>query len=326
VKVTITVPDWATHVLSDLTDMARKPHPVDARKVRKFTLELPDDAYFEYGFWDQAQTLKPDPENPIKADNPWYPGISAIIGDRYVPSPYAAPSAQAEGAVKRWRYKSSSLAETRRIISYTPAGYDAEALPAVYLQDGVAYYRIARLPEVLEALLAAKEIRPAHLIFIEPNDRTLEYRYNPHYRSFVTEELLPFIAARLAVTDERIAMGASLGGLVSATLAIAHPELFQTVISQSGAFVGSPDEPDYYTGKTSWVLETLAKQDALPLRWYVETGTLEWLADINRKLRDMLNSKGYAVSYRERNAGHNWVNWRNGLADALRFALPCQRE
>jgi enterochelin esterase-like enzyme len=321
VKVTITVPEWATHVLSDLTDMERSPHPVDARKVRKFTLELPDDVYFEYGFWDEDKTLRPDPENPVTADNPWYPGISAITGKNYRPDSYATPTTAAAGELKRLRYHSSVLDETRRIMTYTPKGHEGQALPVLYVQDGVAYYRIARLPEVLESLLAAADIEPAHLVFIEPNDRSLEYRYNADYRSFMTEELVPFIQETLPVTDQRILMGASLGGLVSATLAVLHPDLFQTVITQSGAFLGSPQEPDYYTGETSWILEVLADNERLSLHWYVETGTLEWLTDINRRLRDMLKQKGYVVTYAERNAGHNWVNWRNGLADTLRFAL-----
>ena len=72
------------------------------------------------------------------------------------------------------------------------------------------------------------------------------------------------------------------------------------------------------------MVETLQKQDKLDLRWYVETGTLEWLTDINRKLGVALKEKGYDHVYQERNMGHNWMNWRSGLADALRFGLKPQ--
>lgn len=322
--MTFTVPDWATEVVSDLTDMERNAQPLDPRKVSKITVELPDDVYFEYGFRDAAGRLRGDPNNPTPADNPWYPGISAIVGPRYAPSPYAAPRAAAAGEVRRWRYRSAILGELRRLIGYTPAGYAGQALPAILIQDGLAYYRIAKLPAVLEQLLAEGAVRPAHLIFIEPNDRNREYRYNPDYRRFIVEELLPFIAAELPLSGEHVVMGASLGGLVSATLAIHHPELFQTVISQSGAFIGSPKEPDYYRGQSSWVLAALAERERLPLRWHIETGTLEWLVEVNRKLSDLLRARGYALSYAERHAGHNWVNWRNGLAGALRFALPAE--
>ncbi len=320
-KVSIQIPDWATQVVSDLTDMDRNPHPVDRDKVRQFTLSLPDDVYFEYAFLDEGGMMRPDPENEVKADNPWFPKASAVYGPRYKPDPYAAPSAEAGGRTQRARLESRHLAQARRLILYTPEGHEEEALPVVYLQDGTAYYRIARLAAVLEALLRAGEVRPAHLVFIEPLDRAAEYCYNPAYQAFMTEELLPYVEGALTTTTERVAMGASLGGLLSATLALHHPETFGAVVAQSGAFLGSPEEMDFYTGKTSWVLEQLEAGRAKEVRWYVETGRLEWLLDINRRVHGALQSGGYQHAYHERNAGHNWVNWRNGLAAGLRFAL-----
>ena len=320
-KLTIVIPPWARHIVSDLTDMERNPHPVDAGKVSSFTLTLPDDVYFEYAFLDEGGEMRSDPENSQRADNPWYKEASAVTGPAYRPDPYASPSQEAEGAVKRHRLASQLLGETRRIITYTPTGHESAELPAVYLQDGVAYYRTGRLADVLEALLADSLVRPAHLVFIEPTDRSREYRYNPDYRRFIVEELVPFVEGELAVSGERVAMGASLGGLMSASLGIHHPELFGTVVSQSGAFMGSPEEPDFYEGKTSWLLEQLEAGEGKGLRWHLQTGTLEWLHDVNRRAAEALEAGGYVYTYAERNAGHNWVNWRNGLSRALRFAL-----
>ena len=320
-QVDFIIPEWATQVISDLTDMERSPHKVDASKVRKFSVDLPDDAYFEYAFIDEAGEVRPDPDNDVEADNPWYPDASAILGPNYKPSSYADPELKAEGRVLRKRLESRHLGQTRRLIFYTPKGFGEEKLPTIYVQDGTAYYRIARLADVLETLLKENLIRPAHLVFIEPIDRSAEYRFNPDYRAFISDEVLPLVEEELNTTNERIAMGASLGGLLSATLALHHPETFQTVVAQSGAFLGSPEELDFYAGKSSWVLEALKERQALELRWYVEVGTLEWLTDINRKVREALKEKGCDVTYNERNAGHNWTNWRNGLADALQFAL-----
>jgi enterochelin esterase-like enzyme len=316
--IRIQMPAWAKFIISDFTAMDRSPQVVQSEAV---SFQLPDDAYFEYGFLDADGKIQPDPANPVKADNPWYPNTSAILAPNYKPDVYTNPTAKAEGRVLRPRIESSFLKQTRRMIVYTPKGYENQALSVIYVQDGVAYYRIAKLAEVLEQLLQEHLIRPAHLVFIEPIDRLVDYRFNQAYRSFITDELLPLIVKELRTTSERIAMGASLGGLVSATLALEHPDLFQTVIAQSGAFLGSPNELDFYKGKTSWVLEILQKNERLPLRWYTEVGTIEWLTDINRKIHDVLVQKGYDHSYAERNAGHNWVNWRNGLGSALKFAL-----
>lgn len=321
-KLTIQIPSWARQIVSDLTDMERNPHPVDSAKVRQFTLELPDDAYFEYAFLDESGRMRPDPANETRADNPWYPEASAVYGPAYRPDPYAAPAAEARGRTARERLESRALGQSRRLVLYTPAGHAGEPLPVAYVQDGTAYLRIARLPAVLEALLAAGEVRPAHLVFLEPVDRAAEYRYNPAYRAFMVEEVLPFAEGRLAVSGERVALGASLGGLASAALAAHHPELFGAVLAQSGAFMGSPEEPDFYRGERSWLESRLRAGAAQGVRWWLQVGTLEWLLAVNRRVKEALAAGGYEHAYLERHAGHNWVNWRNGLASALRFALP----
>lgn len=319
--VDFVIPDWATHIVSDFTDMERDPYKVDSSKVGKFSLDLPDDVYFEYAFLDEDGAMRPDPHNATRATNPWYPGISAILGPHYTPDPYANPSVEAQGRVLRERIDSTALAQTRRVLLYTPKGFEGEPLPTVYVQDGTAYYRIARLADVLETLLQEGAARPAHLVFVEPADRAEEYRFNPAYRTFVSDELASFVDAKLATTDERVVMGASLGGLVSATLGLERPDLFRTVVAQSGAFLGSPDELDFYRGTTSWLLEQLTSRPKLDLRWYTDVGTIEWLTSVNHRVHEALLDKGYDHVFETRNAGHNWTNWRNGLGGALRFAL-----
>ncbi|CAN5566964.1 esterase family protein [soil metagenome] len=320
-RVSIRIPDWARHIFSDHTDMERNPQRVDAAKVSSFAFTLPGDAYFEYAFVDEAGKVRPDPENDLRADNPWYPSASAILGPDYRPDPHAGLEGEPRGTSRRLRLESRVLGQTRRLITYTPADHEGEPLPCLYLQDGVAYYRIARLPLVLEALLAEGGVRPAHLVFAEPGDRFEEYSFNPDYRRSFIEELLPFVESELEPTGERVLMGASLGALASATLAWQRPDLFGTVIAQSGAFLGSPEAPRHYRTEVSWLLERVRAEDPKPLRWSLECGTLEWLLEVNRNLAAALEEKGYDCRYQERNAGHNWVNWRNGASRALRFAL-----
>ena len=164
-------------------------------------------------------------------------------------------------------------------------------------------------------------MRPAHLVFLEPTNRTAEYGFNEAYRKFVLEEALPEVEKTVPVTDERIALGASLGGLVSVLLALDAPELFRTVVTFSGAFLGAPDDKNFYSSKTSWVLDELERRDRLPLRFYTEVGTLEWLTEVNRDVAQVLGDKGYEHRYAERSAGHNWTSWKNGFRGALTFAL-----
>ncbi len=245
-KVAFRVPPWAVQILSDLTDMDRNPHPVDAGKVARFTLELPEDAYFEYAFRDAAGELHPDPDNPERADSPWFPQASALFGPDYRPHPLASPDPTLErGTLTRHRLTSAVMGQLRRVSVYTP-GAGTGPLPPIIVQDGTAFLRLARLHLVLEALLAAGEVRPAHIAFVEPLDRTAEYGFEPNYRSFVSEELLPFLAARHAFSEERILWGASLGGLFSLTFVLHHPELADTVVTQSVALLETPESKDFY--------------------------------------------------------------------------------
>ena len=191
-NVTIHIPDWATHIVSDHTDMERNPHPVDAAKVAKFSFGLPDDAYFEYAFLDAEGEMRADPQNETAADNPWYPNASAVLGPDYRADPYADVKEElAMGETRRHRLESAHLTQTRRLTLYTPKGHEDEALPCVYVQDGTAYLRIAGLHRVMEALLKDDLILPAHLVFVEPISRTKEYRFNPDYRAFMVDELSP---------------------------------------------------------------------------------------------------------------------------------------
>ena len=93
------------------------------------------------------------------------------------------------------------------------------------------------------------------------------------------------------------------------------------MVAQSGAFLGTPEDMDFYKSSESWVASELEAREREPIRWYAEVGTLEWLTKVNRLVHEVLEAKGYEHAYAERNAGHNWENWRNGLPHALRFAL-----
>jgi len=323
VKRTVGVPDWAEQLASDDTDMWRAPRALPARSPRAVELEFPDDAYYEYAFIDASGKLRSDPANPVKADNPWYPDASALTGPDYAPDPLAAPDRGLErGRLTRLRLTSEALeGQLRRVAVYTPHGQSGE-LPTVIVQDGVAFQRLAGLHVVGEALTRAGEARPARYAFVEPVDRRVEYGFSEAYLDFLVEELLPALEPVGPSTGEYVWLGASLGGLVSANAALRRPDLTAAVVTLSGAFLGDPVHREFYATRDSWLLRKLADPATrLPPRWHVEVGTIEWLTDVNRRVAATLRDRGVTTGYVERNAGHNWTNWRNGMAASLRFAL-----
>lgn len=318
-RVQLQAPDWATHFLSDLTDWRKGPVPVEQMEP----FDLPDDVYFEYAYQDASGSRRPDPGNTQPRLNPWWPYACHVAGPLYRPGPLAQlPDRRPRGRVLRLEVTSDILGQDRRVMVYSPPGRAQSSLPVVLFQDGKAYYGWGKVPQVCDALWEAGEVAPAHLVFLPPQDRTREYAFNAAYRQFIVEELLQELAGRVPCDGRRVAWGASLGGLLSAYLGWEHPDLFQKVVTQSGAFLFSEDMDlnNPFAGNETF-LGRVQKEPTPAVSWHIQCGTLEWLTDSNRRLVEALRSRGAPVQWQMRNAGHNWVNWKNGLADGLRFAL-----
>ncbi len=312
-------PPWAVHLQSDLTDWQRAPVSVD--EIVPF--EIPDDAYFEYAYTDAAGERRSDPDNSNPRLNPWWDFACNISGPDYQPDPNVTPKGvRPRGRVLRLEVASKILNQSRQLLVYSPAGRSEDELPLILFQDGKAYYGWGQVPQVMDRLLDAGVIEPAHLVFVPPRQRTKEYAFNPVYRDFLRRELLPQVEQRIRCNGRRTAWGASLGGLLSAQMAWEWPDLFQKVVTQSGAYLFSPDmdRNNVFAGAES-MLATVRSKVPPPVSWHLECGTLEWFLGSNQRLAAALEEKGAAVRLVTRPAGHNWVNWRNGLADGLRFAL-----
>ncbi len=318
-RIDLKAPSWAKHFLSDLTDWTKAPLPV----ADMAPFDLPDDVYFEYAYADNKGQKRPDPENPNPILNPWWTFASNLTGPAYRPDSLAQLSGLApSGQVLRMDCDSEILAENRSLLVYSPPGMAHLPLPHIWFQDGKAFFGWGKVPQVLDQLMASGRVGPAHLIFVPPKQRTKEYAFNSHYRKFLLDELMPHVESRVPCNGTRAAWGASLGGLLSAQLAWEREDLFQKIVCQSGAFLFSEDmdQSNPFAGNESF-LGRVRSEKAKELSWYLECGTLEWLLASNQTLVAELQNKGMPAVLRERNAGHNWVNWRNGLASGLEFVL-----
>jgi enterochelin esterase family protein len=65
-----------------------------------------------------------------------------------------------------------------------------------------------------------------------------------------------------------------------------------------------------------------AQQSRQPVRFYLEAGTFEvglggGQRTECRRLRDVLQAKGYRVIYHEYTGDHDYVTWRGSFADGL---------
>ena len=71
-----------------------------------------------------------------------------------------------------------------------------------------------------------------------------------------------------------------------------------------------------------WLIRPFVTTPKLPIRLCLEAGLFETnthgdILPQNRRLRDVLEAKGYSVVYSEFAGGHAYENWRDSLADGL---------
>ena len=102
-------------------------------------------------------------------------------------------------------------------------------------------------------------------------------------------------------------MGASLGGLISAYLALTRPALFGRFAGQSSAFF-----------LEEGVILARAREVGQTFVAYFDVGRYEpQFIPAHHRLAETLRAKGSRCFVQEVPAGHNWTSWRRRLKDLL---------
>jgi enterochelin esterase-like enzyme len=282
-----------------------------------FTTSLPSDAYVEYIYSIDGERV-PDPFNPRQISN----GMGKM--NHY----FAMPEALMTPLVKRKREipagtitkhtleHSYFIAGGKRIVHVYQPPTD-EPSPLIVVFDGNDYLRRARLPQIVDNLIAQKRIRPVALAMVEHGRlaRFIEYACSDSTVTFVGEFVLPLAQSKLNLIEVKKTpgaygvLGASMGGLISLYTAYRLPEIFGNVLCQSGAFaldvLGRPP-----------IMFDLVKTHQ-PIKIWMDVGRFEYLLRSNREMHTLLQQSGYEVTYREYSAGHNYTAWRNDVEFGL---------
>ena len=162
------------------------------------------------------------------------------------PAPTAAPLAIGE----TYELESGVLGETRRINVYAPPGAldvaDAR-LPVLYMPDGGLFEDFLHVAGLVQVGAMNGTMRPFLLVGIEnterrrdltgPTDDPEDLKIAPRvgrsaeFRSFLRDELMPFIDARYPTSGETAIVGESLAGLFAVECFLLEPGLFDTAIA-----------------------------------------------------------------------------------------------
>ncbi|WP_375755220.1 alpha/beta hydrolase-fold protein [Corallococcus exercitus] len=248
---------------------------------------------------------------------------------------------------------SDSTLKPRDVIIWLPPGYEADAArryPVLYMHDGqnlmdvsTAFAGEWNVDETAQALVESGQVEPLIIVGVyNTSDRIAEYTPVPFppeypnagradvYGKFLIQELKPRIDAEFRTKPEAEftgLAGSSLGGLVSLSLGLKHPDVF----SRLGVV-----SPSVWWADREILSEVNALTTKPALRIWEDIGTnegsgsqAETVADA-QALRDALVAKGWVLDtdlkYTVVEGGqHNEASWSARFGDILRFLYPVKQ-
>jgi len=233
------------------------------------------------------------------------------------------------GSLNRVWYDSPTLGSYRRMLVYTPPGYEnsKEKYPVLYLLHGGSideegWTTMGKAHLILDNLIAEGKARP--MIIVMPNGYAnqvaapgeapvpkktpppagMSFSYGLFEKSLVND-IIPFIESSYRVYDDkdnRAVTGLSMGGMHSFNITLNNPDLFSYI----GVFSAGVRNP---TPEIESQLETLKANN--PKLYWVGCGVTDLLAyPSTQTLVELLKKHDMKFVYRESEGAHTWFTWR----------------
>lgn len=229
--------------------------------------------------------------------------------------------------IHRKKIFSAALQKERTIRIYLPPNYgEMTAYPVIYCQDGEQFFNFGRIATHANRLILQERLHPVIIVGVDVDLPLRNEEYDPlgnrfaSYCQFFNEEMIPFVEAQYFVQENnRILAGDSLGGTVSLHLALDRPDLYQKIISFSGAFFEASLERirlETDLSKFTFYMWIGLEEDEVK----TDRGTFDFL-HMNRTARKLLHERGAYIRYIEERGMHLWKYWQAELPHALRFFL-----
>ena len=241
---------------------------------------------------------------------PDYEIAPEIISDQSIP----------RGHLIALTLKSEKLQQERNVQIYTPPGYDKKkTYPSVYFHDGTFQIEEGRTPQILDYLIVMGKIQPLIAVFDDPQVRGREYRGDPDYIAYVSEELIPYVDehyATKAEAESRAVIGFSRAG--QSALYLSHT-LDQ--FDLCGIF-----SPAIIPGDSQEFVQELRSRPHKPKALFM-VGTIYdgiWYPD-SEALKKTFQQEEFNFQYVEIPEGHNIPAWRTELDTMLEFFFPVEK-
>lgn len=297
-------------------------------------VEIPPDSRVEYQFerrygehWERFN----DPRNSFVARSPV--GDSSVLHSTGYHTPDWSrfdPEAR-PGELTELEVRSVAQRRANRVQVYLPARFNSRArYPLLVVHDGGDFLEYASMKIVLDNLIHRLDLAATVVAFSSPGDRLNEYPNNAAHARFIAHELVPELERRfplIAQPSGRCLMGSSFGAVASLSTAYRNPEMFGSLLVQSGSFVftdigGNHGEDPAFDPVVKFINRYRARPARLATKMFISCGSYESLATANRSMVPVFAETGMDVRYVESRDGHSWESWRDRLRDGLSWIYP----
>ena len=320
--------DYATTVYLSGNWMAQGEGPIPMKKgpggIWEVTISGLEPEIYTYNFIVDGVSVNDPANNKVQRDGSRYLNMVFIPGERSA----VYNEASRRGTLTTLWYDSPQLGLNRRMVVYTPYGYDNPKnkkvkYPVLYLLHGgggdeEAWTSMGRAAQIMDNLIERGEAVP--MIVVMPNGNpnqqaaqtlglgtsninTRDPAYaNAYVKSLVTE-IIPFIEKRfrvIAKPSSRAISGLSMGGGHTLTASQLYPSTFDYICPLS---ISSQDTPEIRTQ-----LRAL-KNDGYRL-YFVGVGNTDFLYEGAQTLDRILTEEGLQHVFYVSEGGHEWKNWR----------------
>jgi enterochelin esterase-like enzyme len=285
-----------------------------------------------YGYLFQADGVDLiDPNNSALK-----PNLLSVQSELHVPGPASLPwelNNVPHGIIHHHFYHSRIVGDDRDYYVYTPPGYDADkkqSYPVLYLlhgfsDDASGWTSVGRANVILDNLIAQGKAKP--MIVVMPlgygapeilaggfgemdRDHPLRDTNFSKFTEALLNEVLPQVELQyrvIADRNSRAIAGLSMGGSESLLTGLNHSDQFAWIASFSAASLPEDFDADFKDLKAS-------DNSRIRLLW-IACGTDDPLLKGNRHFKQWLTSQQIRYTSIETPGMHNWMVWRDNLAN-----------
>jgi len=246
------------------------------------------------------------------------------------------------GSVQSVEYKSKSLGADRKMMVYTPPGYEKSTAkyPLLYLlhgsgNDETSWTKNGKADVILDNLIADGKLKP--LVAVMPfgfaqqrapgagrGDAAENKMQREGFAKDFIEDVVPYVDAHYRVyadRDHRAIAGLSLGGAQALALGLTHLDLFSRIAAFSPA-MGASNNPATGGVDFETVLADSARINSQVKFLWVSCGTEDTLFDSIRYFDGQLSKHKIEHLYRVTAGAHQYPVWQRNLNEVAAILFP----